>query len=123
MKRLSLFLVMIITACLSLATIEEFYTFNETNGTYTPITGTVVSGISSNDAISGAIPIGFIFPYGDNVYTEVKISSNGWIGLGNSQANAIPINNLASMTVVPVFAPLWDDCSYHQVSVNICFQA
>ncbi|HRR98335.1 MAG TPA: hypothetical protein P5542_06545, partial [Candidatus Syntrophosphaera sp.] len=87
MKRLSLLLVMIITVCLAFAGIDEYYTFNATTGTYTPITGTDAS-ISSDEAISAAIPIGFTFPYGDNVYNEVKISSNGWIGLGTSQTSS-----------------------------------
>ncbi|MCB5257896.1 MAG: hypothetical protein LHW47_01965, partial [Candidatus Cloacimonetes bacterium] len=84
MKRLSLLLVMIITMCVAFAGIDEYYTFNATSGTYTAIVGTNAN-ISSDDAISAAIPIGFTFPYGDYIYNEVKISSNGWIGLGTSQ--------------------------------------
>ena len=115
MKRLSLLLVMIITVCLAFAGIDEYYTFNATTGTYTPITGTDAS-ISSDDAISAAIPIGFTFPYGDNIYNEVKISSNGWIGLGTSQTSSNLTNNLASTTIVPVIAPLWDDCNLNSGS-------
>ncbi|MBP7899257.1 MAG: hypothetical protein KAZ81_00965, partial [Candidatus Syntrophosphaera sp.] len=115
MKRLSLLLVMIITVCLAFAGIDEYYTFNATTGTYTPITGTDAS-ISSDDAISAAIPIGFTFPYGDNIYNEVKISSNGWIGLGTSQTSSNLTNNLASTTIVPVVAPLWDDCNLNSGS-------
>jgi len=84
MKRLSLLLVMMISVCLAFAGIDEYYTFNATSGTYTPIVG-ANAGISSDDAISATIPIGFIFPYGDYAYTEVKIITNGWIGLGTSQ--------------------------------------
>ena len=110
MKRLTLLLVMIITVCLAFAGIDEYYTFNATTGTYTPITGTDAA-ISSDDIISSAIPIGFTFHYGENTYTEVIISSNGWIGLGTSQTSSNLTNNLASTTYVPVIAPLWDDCS------------
>jgi len=110
MKRLSLLLVMIITVCAAFAGIDEYYTFNATSGTYTPIVGTNAN-ISSDDAISGAIPIGFSFPYGDYIYTEVKISSNGWIGLGTSQTGSNLTNNLTSTSYVPIVAPLWDDCS------------
>jgi len=110
MKRLTLLLVMIITVCLAFAGIDEYYTFNATTGTYTPITGTNAA-ISSDDIISSAIPIGFTFHYGENTYTEVIISSNGWIGLGTSQTSSNLTNNLASTTYVPVIAPLWDDCS------------
>ena len=110
MKRLTLLMVMIITVCLAFAGIDEYYTFNETSGTYTPIAGTDAY-ISADDVISSAIPIGFTFPYGEYTYTEVIISSNGWIGLGASQTSNNIFNNLASTTVVPVIAPLWDDCS------------
>ncbi|HRD01013.1 MAG TPA: CARDB domain-containing protein, partial [Candidatus Syntrophosphaera thermopropionivorans] len=102
---------MIITVCLAFAGIDEYYTFNATTGTYNAITGTVVNGVSSDDAVSEPITIGFAFPYGTSVYNEVKISSNGWIGLGTSQANSNYENILASTTIVPVIAPLWDDCN------------
>ena len=111
MKRLTLLLVMIITVCLAFAGIDEYYTFNATTGTYNAITGTVVNGVSSDDAVSEPITIGFAFPYGTSVYNEVKVSSNGWIGLGTSQANSNYENILASTTIVPVIAPLWDDCN------------
>jgi len=110
MKRLSLLLVMIITVCAAFAGIDEYYTFNATSGTYTPIVG-ANANISADEAISATIPIGFIFPYGDYIYTEVKISSNGWIGLGTSQTGSNLTNNLTSTSYVPIVAPLWDDCS------------
>ena len=111
MKRLSLLLVMIITVCLSYAGIDDYYTFNATTGTYTPITGTAIAGINSDDAISAAIPLGFTFPYGDATITQIKVSSNGWIDLGGSQTGSNLSNDLASATIRPVIAPLWDDCS------------
>jgi len=110
MKRLSLLLVMIFMVCLSWAAINENYTFTATTGTYTPITGTN-AGISSDDAISAAFPIGFTFGYGDFSYSEVKISTNGWVGLGTSQTSYNYSNNLASTSYQPVVAPLWDDLS------------
>lgn len=111
MKRLSLLLVMIFTVCLSFAGINDFFTFNATTGTYTPITGTAVTAIHQDDAISGEIPLGFTFAYGDNSYTSIKISSNGWIGLGAGQTSSNLTNALASTTIRPVIAPLWDDLS------------
>jgi polyisoprenoid-binding protein YceI len=74
MKRLSLLLVMIFMVCLSWAAIDEYYSFTATTGTYTPITGTS-AGISSDDAFSAAIPIGFTLWYGDFSFSEVKIST------------------------------------------------
>ncbi|MCB5257910.1 MAG: carboxypeptidase regulatory-like domain-containing protein, partial [Candidatus Cloacimonetes bacterium] len=110
MKRLIIILAMGLIIGLSFAGIDEYYTFNAISGTYTPIVGTNAN-ISSDEAISEAIPIGFTFPYGDYIYNEVKISSNGWIGLGTFQTNTIPSNNLAATNYVPFVAPLWDDCS------------
>jgi len=80
--------------CLSWAAIDEYYTFTATTGTYTPITGTDAA-ISQDDAISAAIPIGFTFGYGDFSCSEVKISTNGWVGLGTSQTGSNLTNNLA----------------------------
>jgi hypothetical protein len=102
---------MIITACLAFAGIDEYYTFNATTGTYTPITGTAITDMLSDDALSAEIPLGFTFPYGDNTYTSIKVSSNGWIGIGSSQTGSNLSNNLASTSYVPVVAPLWDDTS------------
>ncbi len=116
MKQLIIILAMGLIIGISFASIDEYYTFNATNGTYTPIVGTNAN-ISSDDVISAAIPIGFTFPYGDYIYNEVKISSNGWIGLGTSQTSSNLTNNLASTTIVPVLAPLWDDCS---LAAGIC---
>ena len=93
------------------ATIEEHYTFTSTAGTYTPVTGTAVTGISSDDAISGAIALGMVFPYGENSFNEIKVSSNGWIGLGSTQTGSNLSNQLVSTTTLPVLAPLWDDTS------------
>ncbi|HNT51903.1 MAG TPA: hypothetical protein PKH19_00775, partial [Candidatus Syntrophosphaera sp.] len=111
MKRLSLLLVMIITVCLSWATIDEYYSFTATTGTYTPITGTD-AGISGDDSFTAtAIPLGFTFPYGDATISQVKISSNGWVDLGGTQTGSNLTNALASTSYRPVLAPLWDDTS------------
>jgi hypothetical protein len=118
MKRLSLLLVMMITVCLSFAGIDEYYTFNATTGTYTPITGTVVTEILSDDAISSAIQLGFVFSYGDQSYNSIKISSNGWIDLGALQSDSNLSNSLSSTTYCPVIAPLWDDISMATGSVE-----
>jgi hypothetical protein len=111
MKKLVLLMMMFIITCIGFATIDEYYIFNETNETYTPINGTVVNEAIVDNVIPSAIQLGFTFLYGKNRYTEIKISSNGWISLGTSQTSTISINNLASTTVVPILAPFWDDCS------------
>ncbi len=117
MKKVSLLLVMIIAVCLSFAGIDDFYSFNATTGTYTAITGTAVTAIHADDAISAAIPLGFTFPYGDEAFTDVKISSNGWVGIGTAQTGSNLTNALASTTIRPVIAPLWDDLNMNAGTV------
>lgn len=110
MKRFALLLGIMIAVCLSHAVIGDYYSFNATTGTYTPITGTN-AGITDDDALSAALPLGFSFPYGENNYTNIKICSNGWIGLGTSQTSSSYDNYIASSDLVPLIAPLWDDLS------------
>ncbi|MCD8480759.1 MAG: hypothetical protein LRZ88_11455 [Candidatus Cloacimonetes bacterium] len=64
-----------------------------------------------DDYLSAAITIGFDFPYGDEDYSSIRISSNGWIGLGTSLTHSNLSNNLADAAWHPVLAPLWDDTS------------
>ena len=111
MKKLCLISLLIAFSLLCFAGIDEYYSFNATTGTYTPITGTTIDNISSDDALSTAIPIGFSFPFGDAVYTNVMVSSNGWIGLGTGFDSSWLSNELISTVQVPVLAPLWDDTS------------
>ncbi|MFT3796230.1 GEVED domain-containing protein [Flavobacterium sp.] len=60
------------------------YTFAGSNGTYTPITGTVwQSGATvTTNALSSQIPLGFTFRYNHKNYTSIVISNNGYIVLG-----------------------------------------
>lgn len=109
MKELILIMLMLFTICVTWATIDESYSFNATTGTYTPITGTAIASISSDDALSAAIPIGFTFAYGNNSYSSVMVSSNGWVGLGTAFTSNALSNALNSTTIKPVIAPLWYD--------------
>ena len=114
MKKSLLVIWLLVLMSFSFATIEEYYTFTQTSGTYNPFNpdeGNVLPELSANNALSSPISIGFIFPYGANLYTEVKISSNGWIGLDAQQTNSYPNNDLSSTFACPNLAPLWDDCN------------
>jgi len=55
------------------------YTFSAVSGTYANISGTTIHGSNVDEAISGWIPIGFTFYYNCQAYTQVKVSSNGWL--------------------------------------------
>ncbi|MDZ4181941.1 MAG: carboxypeptidase regulatory-like domain-containing protein [Candidatus Cloacimonadaceae bacterium] len=111
MKKPLLLCLMIAISLLCFAGIDEFYSFNATTGTYVPITGTQITSIHSDDALSDAINIGFTFPYGENVYSVVRVSSNGWVGLGPTFSHSNLSNQLLSTEFQPVVAPLWDDTS------------
>ena len=80
-------------------------------GGFVALTGsTAVASIKTDDAISGAIPIGFTFTYNGNNYTNVYASSNGFLSF-NPAATSSPTNNLTSpgSSLLPLLAPLWDD--------------
>lgn len=110
MKTTVLLAVVICSTVLLNADITQFYSFSQSTGTYTPITGTTITGLGDNN-ISAPVNIGFGFTYGDIVYTQVVVSSNGWIGLGTNHSASYPDNDLSGTTNTPVLAPLWDDLS------------
>ncbi|MDZ4182264.1 MAG: choice-of-anchor D domain-containing protein, partial [Candidatus Cloacimonadaceae bacterium] len=109
MTKISLLIIMLISLCVAYATIDEYYGFNATTGTYLPITGTAIPAIHVDDALSSPVPIGFTFTHGEMSFTQVQVSSNGWVGLGSHHPNSTLNNALASLNRIPVVAPLWDD--------------
>lgn len=62
------------------------YTFSQSSGTYTPITGgtVIASGAAVDDDNYNALPIGFNFNYNGTVYTTFSLNANGFIALGNT---------------------------------------
>jgi hypothetical protein len=85
------------------------YSFTQSTGTYNSISGTSVFGALADNDISGLLDIGFSFTYGCNVYTQFKVSSNGFISLGNSTLKNMSSNLLSITGNGPILAPLWDD--------------
>ena len=62
-----------------------------------------------NDSTIIGLPIGFDFPFYDNVYSEYNLSANGWLSFsftGNIWANTSLPNPAAPLDMI---APLWDD--------------
>ena len=87
------------------------YSFSSSNGAFSALTGaTTVATIQTDDAISAAIPIGFTFNYSGSTYTNVYVSSNGFLSFNASAGSALS-NSLSTpgTTEIPVIAPLWDD--------------
>lgn len=59
------------------------YSFSQSSGTYTPITGGATVGTATDDdGTYGNLPIGFTFNYNGVGYTTFGINANGWLRLG-----------------------------------------
>ncbi len=87
------------------------YTFTVSLGTYDDISddpGYIVSTATGDD-VSQAITLPFTFKYDTVDYTTGLICTNGWLEMGQSYTTCMWNNNLASTTVKPILAPLWDD--------------
>jgi hypothetical protein len=92
------------------------YCFTATSSTYTGLTNTTdAAGISASedDDVSDPIALQFPFTFGSSVYTDVRISSNGWLTFGTPNITAATqnyINSEANATILkPILMPLWDD--------------
>ena len=77
------------------------YTFSESAGTYTSVTGTTVHASGWDDAVSAnTIPIGFTFNFNGTNYTTCSVNSNGYITFGTTTS----ANNL--------YTPISDNTGY-----------
>lgn len=92
------------------------YTFSQSNGTYTAISGGTVLGNTASDderfldpaiplggnAFTGVgLPIGFNFVFNGTTYDRFAVNTNGWISLGSSTFTpAVDMNSSSS------YAPL-----------------
>ena len=71
---------------------------------------TVGTSVSlTDDASSGALPLGFAFPYYDSVYSAVYIGSNGILTFGSGSSSRV--NTVLPTAAAPngVIALWWDD--------------
>ena len=86
------------------------YHFLATTESYEPLAeATAVLEPDIDDSLSPAINIGFAFTFAGREYTQFQISSNGFVRLGADGTAPSFNNNLASTTLGPLLAPLWDD--------------
>lgn len=92
----------------------DTYQFAASPGTFTqlPTTATQLPTIELDDAISGAVPLGFSFVFNGVPYTDAYVSSNGFLSF-NSAAGSTASNGFAMSwaSEQPLLAPLWDDLS------------
>jgi len=109
MKRTALLCLVWLAIVAVYAGIDSYYDFSWSLAPYESVNGTVIQALSADDEISAPIDLGFAFPYGEYAYNHVRISTNGWIGLGSSHNASYHGNDLSLFTPNPVVAPLWDD--------------
>lgn len=93
------------------AQINNKYAFTQSFTVWEPIWGDYITEAMTDEGLSSPIDIGFTFPYGTDNYTQVKVSSNGWLNLGTNLTLPYYGNDLATLNIRPLVAPLWDDIS------------
>ena len=116
---------------------QIFYSFKDSTGTYTPITGTYVTTkqLSSNatvgspaydDGYFNGITIPFTFTYNGATYTKINVCTNGFATLGKvfttTTSATAPVyysgpdltgNKTAVDTIPrPIIAPFWADLAF-----------
>lgn len=106
-------LLIILFFCCVFETKGISYLFSASSGAFTPnASPTTIHAAGVDDAYSAAINIGFSFPFGGCTttnYTQVIVSSNGWMTLGTGATGSQSTNNMSWSSYGPLLAPLWDD--------------
>ncbi|MBY0435737.1 MAG: hypothetical protein K2U26_16685, partial [Cyclobacteriaceae bacterium] len=104
-------LALLLVVFLCLAAHAQRYDYVASSGTFTPITSaTALDEIEADDVISSSfIPLGFTFNYFGTNYTQVRVSSNGFISF--ESPGSLSFNGIADGTASNLIAPLWDDLS------------
>jgi hypothetical protein len=88
------------------AQVGTFYTFTQSAGAYTPISGgtlvaTATSAVTQDD-VTYAVTLPFAFPYDSTAQTQVWMSTNGWISFGATNPGTA-YSPLSATTVCPGF--------------------
>ncbi|OQY29370.1 MAG: hypothetical protein B6244_03930 [Candidatus Cloacimonetes bacterium 4572_55] len=123
MRKLVSFIICVIislAANLAFSAVSD-YTFSASGGTFTPLSGaTALDAIEDDDELSAAIPIGFTFVYDRSSYSNVKVSSNGWLTFNTGASGNENSNNLdfSTTSIRPLVAPLWDDLDGRASSIS-----
>ena len=136
MKR-KFYLLLLSCALLFTAKAQIFYSFKDSTGTYTPITGTYVTTkqLSSNatvgspaydDGYANNIAIPFTFTYNGIAYTKINVCTNGFASLGTAftttTSSTAPVyysgpDLLGTAQAIdtiprPIIAPFWADLAF-----------
>ncbi len=96
------------------------YTFAQSSGTYTPITGATLlaSGITPDDNVYGPLNIGFTFNFNGTNYTQFGLNVNGWISLGS----AVPTSSytpISGGTINNIICPMGKDLQLGYTSSGV----
>lgn len=81
--------------------------------------GTLITGLT-DDNVVGPFPIGFSFPFYENFYTDVAVSSNGYLIFGGTTSSLSNQNIPSSTTPNNIIAWMWDDL--HPGSSQVYYQ-
>ena len=88
MKKITFLLLSFIFYSMSYSQISS-YTFSQSNATYTPIAGATLLGAATNDDTNfNALNIGFSFNFGGVNFTQLSVSSNGYLAFGSTVATS-----------------------------------
>jgi hypothetical protein len=91
------------------------YCFSASSRTYDNLLSTTdVPGLSasSDDALSSTVALPFTFNFAGSFYSNIRVSSNGWITFASPNPNASQnyTNNIANANIIkPALFALWDD--------------
>ena len=106
-------LVLLLIAISCLNSINAFsqlsFTFSSVSGSWNSISGTTVFTSNEDDRLSSNLFLGFTFYYAGGAYSDFRVSTNGWLSLGNNTTNTLNSNALTTTGNGPIIAPLWDD--------------
>ncbi|GAB3875841.1 hypothetical protein GCM10028824_32330 [Hymenobacter segetis] len=76
----------------------DAYGFTQSTGTYTAITGTVISTASDDNVVYPATTLPFTFTYAGTAYTTLRITSNGYITFGATAPGTATYTPISSTT-------------------------
>ena len=97
------------------------YSFSQSSGTYSPITGGTVLGVPTNDDTSfPSNPIGFTFWFNGAAYNTFSVNSNGFIALGSTVSSSYTA--LSTGISNNVIAALNSDLQGEPVTGDLRFQ-
>jgi len=102
---------MLMSPTLVRAHLLDYYSFSQASQPYMHITGTNLPECVGA-GVSGLINLGFTFPYGSQQYSQIRVSSSGWVNPGGNLTQPY-IPSLNSASVHNFITPLTDYFSYH----------